>query len=142
MVLVAVLLFFIPLAHYELAEGGVKWSLGGFDQPGVFMPESVGFMLLPGIFAGLSAVISLIVVMLFRQRMLQIRLSRINMIVIILLIASLFYVTDQIRGSDEVVRFAYLHGAYLSLLLPLLNYLTIGAIRNDERKVRAADRLR
>jgi len=142
MVLVCIAMFFVPLAYFETSEGAIKWGIGGFDS--LISPGDSDFMhtLFPGILAGISGVVSLLALLMYRQRPMQIRISRINMIIIILFIASLFYVVHLTGERSTVIRYAYLPWAYLSLLLPILNYLAIGAIRRDERKVRAADRLR
>jgi hypothetical protein len=142
MVLVSVLMFVVPIAHFETAEGVVRWNVGGYDNPVLLGEMSISYSKMPGILVVVSAVVSMLALLMYRQRPMQIRICRINMIVIILFIASLFYVAHGTGESIAVVRYAYLPWAYLSLLLPVFNYLALGAIRRDERKVRAADRLR
>jgi hypothetical protein len=140
MILVVGVMFFVPMAVYNTSAGTVIWNLSGFSPTDILQSSTI--MNLPAVLSLIVGIASLLIVLQYRNRMLQIRLCRINMIVMILFIASLFYVVDSVKDQQDVVRFAYMYGAYLSVFLPVLNYLSMGAIRRDEMKVKAADRLR
>ena len=97
------------------------------------------------ILAILCTLLSLAIVMQFRNRLLQIKLCRFNMLLLLGLIISIFYMIDRAQellsmgGEPEVT---YGIGAFLPLVAVIFNILAIRAITKDERLVRSADRLR
>jgi len=139
-IIIVGVMFVAPSAVYDTTSGKVLWNLVGFSPEGILQTSTI--LILPAVLSVIVGIASLFTVLQYRNRKLQIRLCRINMMVMILFIASIFYVVDSVKDQPNVVLFAYMYGAYLSVLLPVLNYLSIGAISRDERKVKAADRLR
>ncbi|PCH97306.1 MAG: hypothetical protein COB85_02760 [Bacteroidetes bacterium] len=97
------------------------------------------------ILAILCALLSVAIVMQFKNRLLQIKLCRFNMLLLLGLIISIFYMIDRTQellsmGADAEISYGL--GSFLPLVAVILNILAIRAITKDERLVRSADRLR
>lgn len=134
-------MFFFPLATFKGVEGTFTLWMTGFcvDEGAASPAVQTWFIPLIGI---LSALLSVVVIFLYKNRLLQLRLNRFVSITIILFIAAIFFTVDRTVKNADLVGYAYNIGAYLSLVPPFLVYLANGRIRKDEMKVRAADRLR
>ncbi len=138
--LVVMLIF--PLASFK-SSGGLFYLY----MQGYVMPETVMFMSMPPwyiipVLGGILAVLAIVVIFLYNNRIRQLFINRIALIVNILFIAAIFYITDRTANLEEGMKSAYHIGAYLPLIPAILIYLANGRIRKDEMKVRAADRLR
>jgi hypothetical protein len=143
-VLVLAVIYFLPMAAFTttISTETVLWKLSGFSDPDVFAGQKLPPMNITAIFALALGLASVMTLLFYKNRAFQIRMSRNMLIVSILFVASIFFLVDKSSNLEGVVMYAYLSGTYLSLIVPVMAYLTIGAIRRDERKVRAADRLR
>lgn len=115
----------------------------------VFKPLGVslaggGFESTWGLFAILvvSAVVALCTIFLFRNRMLQVRMTIFNSVLLIgYYIAAAAFIYSMMSQSDaESFRPGF--ALALPLICIILNYLAFRAIYRDEVMVRAADRLR
>jgi hypothetical protein len=139
---VIIVMFFIPLASFESVDGNFSMYLKGFcfpDEMDATVSSAWLFMPALGVLLGVMAIV---VTMMYKNRIAQLRANRFLLLVNVLFIASIFYITDKVTAGSTVIRHAYNIGAYLSLLPAILIYLANGRIRRDEQKVRAADRLR
>lgn len=86
--------------------------------------------------AAIGALISFVVIFLFKNRVLQTNIGRLALLPLLGLVGySLF-----IEFSDGDFQAAW--GIGLPVVATLLVFLAVGAIRKDENKVRAMDRLR
>lgn len=89
----------------------------------------------------LSAIISLATIFLFKNRMLQIRMSIFNSVLLIgyylTFIAFVFVLKGDLQASFQLGW-----ALCLPLVAIILNYLAVRAIGGDEVMVKAADRLR
>jgi len=141
-VLVLAVMYFLPLAAFTTATETVFWKFAGYSAPDVFAGHQLPPSIITSLFALLLGVAAVVTLFFYKHRAFQIRMSRNMLIVSILFIASIFFVVDKTGKLPVVNEYAYLSGTYVALLVPVMLYLTIGAIRRDERKVRAADRLR
>lgn len=113
----------------------------------VFKPLGVGanesFYSTWGVFGILllSAIVSFATIFLFKNRMLQIRMSIFNSILLIgyymAFLAFMFVFKKDLNASFQVSW-----ALCLPLICIILNYLAIRAIGRDEVMVKAADRLR
>ncbi len=135
---------FLPMATYRTVDntGILIVFMSGYENATAaheILP-SMFFVLLINIF--LAAII-FITIFLFRRRALQIRLNNISKLVNIALLVVFFITISQIEKSGVVVTpTTYNIGAYLILAPFIFVVLANMAIRRDEKKVRAADRLR
>lgn len=90
----------------------------------------------------LATVIALLTIFLFRNRMLQIRMTVFNSLLLIgyyIVFAAFWYIIKD-NGQADSFRIHWSLG--MPLVAIILNYLTFRAIYKDEVLVRAADRLR
>ncbi|MFO7723226.1 MAG: DUF4293 domain-containing protein [Bacteroidales bacterium] len=139
---VIIVMFFIPLASFESVDGSFALYLRGFVFPeGMEGTVSSTWLIMPalGVLLGIMAIV---VSMMYKNRVIQLKANRFLLLINVLFIASIFYITDKVTAGSSIIRHAYNMGAYLSLLPAILIYLSNGRIRRDEQKVRAADRLR
>ena len=130
----------LPVGTFTGANG----SISEFMNQGVFMETEPGSDSSPwGMFAILllSTIISLATIFLYKNRMLQIRMTVFNTIILIgyYLTFIVFMLVLQKR-LDASYHLSW--GLCLPLISIILNYLAIRAIGKDEVLVKAADRLR
>lgn len=123
---------------------GINGSVSEFMNQGVFMEAEPGSDSSPwGMFAILllSAIISLATIFLYKNRMLQIRMTVFNTIILIgyylTFIVFMLVLQQRLEASYHLSW-----GLCLPLIAIILNYLAIRAIGKDEVLVKAADRLR
>ena len=92
-----------------------------------------------------NILLSLIVVLLFKKRQLQIKLSQLNLFTQAALVAAAFFLVDEgIRslGITDSITFVYDAATFVSLIPMLFIYMAIRGIKKDEALIRAADRIR
>ena len=133
------LLLFFPLATIDAKYVFSVWSLKTVE----------GMVLAPTYYLGLLAIIvsiiSIVTIFLFKNRMLQNKLCVAIFLLIIIFLSLMFfiypeYVISNIIGSNAVLNFSFF--TILSVLPLAFVLLANRGILKDERKVRAADRLR
>ena len=86
-------------------------------------------------------VMGLIILLLYKNRNLQVRLCNLNLFLICIFTGTIFYFADHSKENAEATVH-YLAGCYFPLIQLVLSVLAIRAIRKDEKLVRSADRLR
>lgn len=86
-------------------------------------------------------ILSIYTTLLFKNRLLQIKLGKINIFLHVILVVSTFFFLDGIK-SNYTGEFSYGVGLVFPLLSMVLVLLAGKAIRKDEELVRSADRLR
>lgn len=134
--LLSVVLYFIPV-----------YAIPGIDTTGTATDGTVWseYLLssntLLSIINGSVGVLSLVGILLFRNRNLQLRLANVNLLLICILIGLLFFLADTL-GTTRQAPISYRYGSYLPLIQLIFTFLASRAIRKDEELVRSADRLR
>jgi hypothetical protein len=99
-----------------------------------------------GAIQGLVQLLALVIIFLFKNRQLQVKLAKLNILLIALEIAAIVMYSDVAKtvigpqSNDVVVSFKL--GAVIPIISLILTYLSIRFIKKDEALVRAADRLR
>lgn len=99
-----------------------------------------------GVLQGVVQVLALVIIFLFKNRQLQMKLAKLNILLIALQIAAIVVYIDTVKSAigatseDIVVNFKF--GAAIPLLSLVLTYLAIHFIKKDDKLVRSADRLR
>lgn len=128
----------MPVGSFTYADGSVAEfrNLGIYMQNGIDSSPWGMFVILL-----LSAIIAFATIFLFKNRILQIRMTVFNSILLIgyYLTFVVFMLILQKR-LDASYHLAW--GICLPLICIILNYLAIRAIGKDEVLVKAADRLR
>ncbi|NDW13880.1 DUF4293 family protein [Bacteroides sp. 214] len=90
----------------------------------------------------LSTIVASATIFLFRNRVLQIRMTIFNTILLIGYYVAFIVFFFTYKNAIDPLRFQVGIAACLPLIAVILNYLAIRAIGKDEVLVRAADRLR
>jgi hypothetical protein len=126
----SIVLFFVNMYSVETADPAV-------GSASFYVLSNTIFLILNSA----VALFSLAAIFLYKNRMLQVRLSNLNMLVICIFIGTVFYFADHSK-SNEASIVHYHAGCYFPLMQLVFTFLAIRAIRKDEQLVRSADRLR
>ena len=99
-----------------------------------------------GVLQGIVILISALVIFLYKNRGLQMKLLKLNILFIALQIVALVFYSDAVKSainSDTAdISVSYKFGAIIPILCLILTYLAIRYIKKDDDLVRSADRLR
>jgi hypothetical protein len=140
-----VLMFFFPIAYFfHETLGNYKFFITGMQcmDPDPRVRVSTWFVAPLFLAAGLSVILSVVSIFLYRNRPYQIRLVAFNILLNILLIVLIFLVyTGKIESFLQITP-SYQAGVSFPLLSLLFLILANRWIRKDEALVRSADRLR
>lgn len=135
-------LVFLPIANIAVEQN--VWQLSAFkfsDELG----NSLGFVPI-GFIAILVGLLALATIFLFKNRSLQIKLSKLNLLLISLLLVACVFFTEIIIDKDSPVFKDAIINYQFAVALPVLalicNYLAVHFIKKDDKLVRSADRLR
>ena len=90
----------------------------------------------------LSTVVAFCTIFLFRNRMLQVRMTVFNSILLIGYYAAFFVFMFMLKDDLDAMTFQLGWALCLPAISVILNYLSFRAIYRDEVMVKAADRLR
>lgn len=132
-----VCLFFFPFASYITASTTYELSILGLTEAG--LPLERTMLLLAGVI--LLIFLTFSIIFFFKKRMLQSKLTAISLLLNVLLIGGMFLYSDNFAQKLSA-RADYSTGAYIVVIPIIFLVLANRAIRKDELKVRAADRLR
>ena len=138
------LLYIFPFAEISIADGVCVLDAFSISTETKIEVELLKPWLVT-ILAILCPLLALGIMVQFKNRLLQIKLCRLNMLLLLGLIISIFYMIDRTQellsmGAESEVNYGI--GAFLPLVAVVLNILAIRAITKDEKLVRSADRLR
>ena len=142
---VAIAVLFIPIGNIIDATGLSLYQYDAFS----LKKEGVGVMstLYIALLWCVSAILSLVTIFMFKNRPLQVRLNGVNMLVMLAALVTMLYIYPnfvfekrQIVTNTTVLSFNHL--ILISLVPAVSLYLANMFIKKDEKKVRAADRLR
>jgi len=128
------------LLKLNFAELIVEGEYYIFSAKGISLGEVIKFDGLPlMLFTGLIAILHFIALFLYKKRIRQIRLIGFTMILLIGLLALMFYFLYS--GFDDV-KVVFKVPMIFPLIALILDYLAIRAIGRDEALVRSLDRIR
>ncbi|MCQ2263199.1 MAG: DUF4293 domain-containing protein [Bacteroidales bacterium] len=145
---VAIVITFIPVG--ELVQNGIAfYQYDSFSlklyQDGV-LAGSVMHTTYVALLWYASAVLSLVTIFCYKKRPLQIRLNSINMLVMLIALAVMLFVYPDLvfakQASMAGMEMAFNYWIMVSFLAAVALFFANRAIKSDEKKVRAADRLR
>jgi peptidoglycan/LPS O-acetylase OafA/YrhL len=136
-------LFFMPLAQMTVKE--ITYFFNPFGMAladGTYIAKA--YLLTAAVL--LVMVYNLVIIFYFKNRKIQIKLAKLNGIVLAMLIGLVVLSIDSLAAvlslPEMEANIEYGFGTYLLFIPLMLNYLSIKAIRKDEELVRSADRLR
>lgn len=98
------------------------------------------YTIIAGVLFVLSTILSLVTILLFKNRKLQINLNRINIVINFFLLGVIVYLLLTLSGETQVSEKGI--GSFLPLVAVVLLSLANKAILKDERLVKSVDRLR
>ena len=129
------LVFFLPIAEISATDTIYRFDIHGIQDGDKMILNGLPLM----IFLALLILVHVVVIFLFKKRLLQVRLLIMNIILLLGLFSVFFwYGYLGIKGGST--------GFTLTIAIPvvgiILDYLAIRAIAKDEALVRSADRLR
>ena len=137
------ILMFLPIANVVVGDN--VWQLSAFQFSDVSGSNLEGFVPI-GIVAVLISVVALITIFLFKNRGLQMKLCKLNLLLIsVLLVACVFFTEIVIDKEDPIfagAKVQYQFAVALPIVALIFNYLAIRFIKKDDDLVRSADRLR
>jgi hypothetical protein len=132
---------FFPVAWFKAETGKLimtSYSLSGIDQA-----ETYGNPIIIGILSIIVGIMAIVVISRFKNRMLQVRLLMVTMLLNLGLIAYIYFLTDKISKFPAIIgQPHYDVASILPLATVVLIILSNRSIRKDEALVKAADRLR
>lgn len=130
----------LPLGGFIAADGVTTYI---FKPLGVKLPDDI-FQSTWGLFGilFLSAVIAFCTIFLFRNRMLQVRMTIFNSVLLIGYYIAFFVFMFMLKNDLNATSFQLGWALCLPAISIILNYLSFRAIYRDEWIVKAADRLR
>ncbi len=140
----AILFVMLPLAHFPAEAPDIPFRLSKynvfFDALGIVSIRWLALLLL-GLFA-LAVLLTVYTSFQYKNRLLQIRLGKYNMLVHAALILVAFFLTDNLRNQVHDAGFSYGSGVFFPVISLIFILLANRAIKKDEELVRSADRIR
>ncbi len=133
-------LFFLPVAFYSSDMLFCKFNITGITQING-QPQNLPNTIPLIIFTIIMTVFPFIIIFLYKNRPLQMKLCRLCIIINVLFIAIIFWYADIIE-KNLCVDSIYKTGAFLPLLTLIFLFLANMSIRKDEKIIKSADRLR
>jgi hypothetical protein len=124
----------------KFADLSVNGELLTFTAKGIFNGENIVFNGLPlMIFIGLILFLHLVIIFMYKKRILQIRMLVFTIILLLGLFAMFFYFTYAGFTGAQV---AFKIPVAFPVIAVILDYLAIRSIGKDEALVRSMDRIR
>lgn len=105
----------------------------------------VVYIVIPMFGVILTAIISLVTIFSYKNRMKQIKLGNLNLLLLTGLLAAIFLVPEQIKNlmenpNEVIVNYGI--SSILPIISIILTWLANNAIKKDEKLVKSADRIR
>ncbi|MBN2730505.1 MAG: DUF4293 domain-containing protein [Bacteroidales bacterium] len=139
-----VVMFLFPFAGIFWGGNSGLLHLTKFEASGLFSDLYNPMLML--IVSSLTALGFLVSVFLYKNRVFQMRFNVLVFVFNAVLIGLMFWIPDKIADSISGIDFASVSYKYIGAAMPLLSLLMLvfanRAIRKDEIKIRAANRIR
>ena len=129
----SVVLFFVPLYTSETQNV----DNGTHDFQYVSCASNSAYLVMNG----MTGLLSLVIILLYKKRNLQLRLSGLSILFSCIFVGAVFYFSEDANAS-VLAKVHYDIGMYLPLIQLILTFRAMRAIRKDEALIRSADRLR
>ncbi len=131
---------FTPLAYF--VAGVEEFELYAFALKNENSSHSTMYM---GIIVALAAILPFVTIFLFKNRLLQIRLCAVELVLLlgsIIFMAIYYYLSNRMFSQMEFHAQGFRIAIVFPLVALILDYLAIRAIFHDEMLVRSLDRIR
>ena len=133
------LVFFFPLANLSNTQDIIIFNISGFSRFSVL--ETVTTLPLM-ILNAVTILLTLDVIREYKKRPLQIKLTRIALMLNLVFIALLYFVYCDHLAKMIKMSVNYEIGSVLPLIALIFHVLAIYAINKDERLIKSIDRIR
>lgn len=131
---------FTPLAYF--AAGVEEYKLFAFALKSATAEYSTIYM---GVIVALAAIVPLVNIFLFKNRLLQIRLCAVELVLLVgsaVFMALYYFLSNRMFSQLEFSA----HGMHIAIIFPIiaiiLDYLALRTIFKDEMLVKSLDRIR
>ncbi|MBQ5922445.1 MAG: DUF4293 domain-containing protein [Alistipes sp.] len=131
---------FTPLAYF--AAGVEEYKLFAFALKSATAEYSTIYM---GVIVALAAIVPLVNIFLYKNRLLQIRLCAVELVLLVgsaVFMALYYFLSNRMFSQLEFSA----HGMHIAIIFPIiaiiLDYLALRAIFKDEMLVKSLDRIR
>jgi len=129
-------MLFVPVAGLVHETGEIiTFNLAGFSQNGALTSKDWSMML----FGILICALNLIIILMYKSRVLQLRLCIYNILFLIGLTGIMLFVVYNVPNIESV---SFRLPAVFPIVSAILHYLAFRGIRKDEMMVQALSRLR
>lgn len=138
------LTFFFPIANFFSDNYSIQFSVMGIEKFTDYS-DDVSVNTIPLMCcSAMIVILPFITIFLYKRRYLQIRITRFTIFLDLIFLALVFfyYVPNIEEVTLSTAEYIKLVGIYLPLLSLILLILAIRFISKDEKKIRAADRIR
>lgn len=134
-------MFFLPLGSFFGDDCYFVFGLRGLSELVCLKEVNVNTIPL-FITAAAAGLLSIVSIFLFHDRLLQVKLIRFNILINLAVVIFMYfgYIDPIVKKTATTVEYG--SGVYFPLISLVLLFLAMRAVLNDEKKVRAADRLR
>jgi hypothetical protein len=133
------LIFFFPLANFSNSQDLIIFNLRGFSKFSVLEQTPTWPLMALNI---ITLLLTLTVIGLFKKRPLQIRITRIALMLNLGFIALMYFVYGDHLAKLIKMEINYEMGAVFPLVALVFHVLAIYAINKDERLIKSIDRIR
>lgn len=133
------LIFFFPLANLSNNQDVIIFNLCGFSRFSVLEHTTTWPLIAIMV---ISILLTLIVIGLFKKRLLQLRLTRIALMLNLSFIALMYFVYGDHLAKQIKMEINYELGSMLPLVALIFHVLAMYAINKDERLIKSIDRIR
>jgi glucan phosphoethanolaminetransferase (alkaline phosphatase superfamily) len=134
--IIAIAQFFIPFQTFTNESGNFPICL----MPGCSAEIIGNNIYIALIFNCIIIILSLIIVFLYKNRVLQHKLANLLAVFNMFLIGLFFILSYTKDGQMEAISYQF--GAFLPIISAIFSYLAAHFIKKDEQLVRSADRIR
>ncbi len=135
-VIIAIVQFFLPFQTATIAD--TKWDI--CLMPGCSSEIMDSNIYFPMIFNIIILVLSISIIFLYKNRVLQYKLSNL-LVVFNMFVIGLFFILSYIK-EGQTFTINYQFGAFLPVISAIFAFLAGHFIKKDEQLVRSADRIR
>ncbi len=139
----ALLFAVLPMAQFIVEEMSVSLRLLYFRS---FFEEtafsSSWHIVLLTILWAVSMLVTVVTTFQYKNRLLQIKMGKLNILLHVALIMLVFFFIDALRGQVIGAEFSYGAGVLFPVISLIFILMAIKAIKKDEALVRSADRFR
>ena len=133
------LIFFFPLANLSNNQDVIIFNLCGFSRFSILEHIPTWPLLALN---SITLLLTITVIGLFKKRLLQIRLTRIALMLNLGFIALLYFVYGDHLAKQIKMGINYELGAVFPLIALVFHVLAMYAINKDERLIKSIDRIR